>query len=128
MNINTAIAQGNAMTQQNADYNERINKARDDVNNFYTSQLQKDKGQKTVDDAIFGVQDAIASASSGAKLGALTDAYKDYNNSENISSFLGKHVVPNKIKSLSQLRELLVLCLIKLMNLQNLFKLMVVQL
>ena len=96
LGINSTLAQGNAMTQETTDYNERIHKARDDVTNFYTAQLQKDSDQQTVDDALFGVKDAIASAQAGMKMNQLTDAYGDYKNSENLGEFLGKQVARGK--------------------------------
>ena len=96
LGISSTLAQGNAMTQNTTDYNERIHKARDDVTNFYTAQLQKDSDQQTVDDALFGVKDAIASAQAGMKMNQLTDAYGDYKNSENLGEFLGKQVARGK--------------------------------
>ena len=56
-NINSAISQGNALTQSTDLYNETINKARDDVKNYYTDRLRKDDSQQDEDDYIYGAQE-----------------------------------------------------------------------
>ena len=89
-NINSAISQGNALTQSTDLYNETINKARDDVKNYYTDRLRKDDSQQDEDDYIYGAQDLISSIQTGLASQGFKDAYKDFDESENVGEFFSK--------------------------------------
>ncbi len=89
-NINSAISQGNALTQSTDQYNETINKARDDIKNYYQNRLDGDQSKQTEDDYIYGAQDLYSTVVTGFKSTGFKDAYKDFDDSDSIGDFFGR--------------------------------------
>lgn len=89
-NINSAISQGNALTQSTDQYNETVNKARDDIKNYYQDRLDGDQSKQTEDDYIYGAQDLYSTVVTGFKSTGFKDAYKDFDDSDSIGDFFGR--------------------------------------
>lgn len=89
-NINAALSQGNAITQQTELYNEQINQARDDIKNYYKDRLDKDNTQEDEDDYLYGAEDLGSAIMTGFTSTHFKNAFKDFQDSETMAEFMGK--------------------------------------
>ena len=89
-NINAALSQGNAITQQTQLYNEQINQARDDIKNYYQDRLDKDNSQENEDDYLYGAQDLGSAIMTGFSSTHFKNAFKDFQDSDTMAEFMAR--------------------------------------
>ena len=74
-NINSAIQQGNSMTQANADHNETARIARQKIDTDYNASKSRDKSNQSWDQHVFEAQDTLSSINMGMKTGIASDSW-----------------------------------------------------
>ena len=98
-NISSAISQGNALTRDATEHNQRVDAARDALKVQYQGQTQTDKKQADWDKDIYQAHDALQSISFGAKYPILTKSKEMLKSSEGFGDFMSKQVAYGKEKN-----------------------------
>jgi hypothetical protein len=98
-NISSATSQGNALTRDATEHNQRVDAARDALKVQYQGQTQTDKKQADWDKDIYQAHDALQSISLGAKYPVWTKSKAMFKTSEGLRDFATQQVAYGKEKN-----------------------------